>query len=340
MYRGLTRAVLASAATLAITSGTRAQEPERDVRAHFEWRAPPGCVNGAALTRSVETLLKRNVFVDASSADVIVEGAAEARAEGGWNATLRMRAADGRELGMRSIVSESRDCRAVEGPLAVVLALLVDLERREIVLQVPEALPEEPKPKPRPAPKAKPAPSVRPETPAPEPWHGATSFGAVASWGLLPELAFGVAARGQVEVVSNLDLGLELSVWPEKKSDDAGKGGGFSAWLVTALACPELVELGAVETYGCAGFSSGVVSATGVGLARANSPSRFHANASARVGGSLRLTGPVALAAELGLAASLTRPRFFYEEANGNEIDVHRSAILVPLGGIFLRADL
>lgn len=338
MYRGLTRAVLGIAATLALSTSARAQESDREVRAHFQWRAPPGCVNDGALVRSVETLLKRKVFVEATAADVLVEGEAELRSGGGWNATLHMRAADGRELGVRSIVSESSDCRAVEGPLAVVLALLVDLERREIALHVPEAPPQPAKPAPRPVVEPKP---IAPAKPTPtHPWHGATSFGAVAAWGLLPDLALGVAARGQVETLPELDVGLELSVWPEKRSDDAGPGGGFSAWLVTALGCRELVELDALEAYGCVGFSSGVVSATGVGLATAQSPARFHANASLRGGASLGLTGPIALALELGLAASFSRPRFFYEEANGNEIDVHRSSVLVPLGGIFLRADL
>jgi hypothetical protein len=334
MHRGEARAALFGIALFTLTTFARAQEPERDVRASFTWRAPPGCVNDQALTRSVEALVKRKVFVPSSEADVLVEGAAEPRAEGGWTATLRMRAQDGRELGVRSIVSEGSDCRAIEGPLAVVLALLVDLERREIVLEVPPPASEPPKRAEKPKPPLK----VEPErAPAPEPerWHGTTSFGAVGAWGLLPALAFGIAARGQVEVVPGVVPGLELSAWPEKQSDDAGPGGGFSAWLVTALGCVEKPQL-----YGCVGISSGIVSAAGIGLARAESPSRWYVGANARIGAKLSLFGPLRLGAELGVGASFTRPRFYYEEANGNQVDVHRSAVLVPLGGIFLRADL
>lgn len=328
------RAALACIALSTLTTFARAQEPERDVRASFTWRAPPGCVNDRALVRSVEALVKRKVFVPQPEADVLVEGAAEPRTEGGWTATLRMRAQDGRELGVRSIVSAGNDCREIEGPLAVVLALLVDLERREIVLEVPPSAPEplKKREKPKPEPKVVPEPALAPE---PKPWHGTTSFGALGSWGLLPKLALGIAARGQVEVVPHVVPGLELSAWPEKQSNDAGPGGGFSAWLLTALGCVEQTEL-----YGCVGVSTGIVSAAGIGLGRAESPSRWYAGANARIGGKLSLFGPLGLGAELGLGASFTRPRFYYQEANGNQVEVHRSALLVPLGGIFLRADL
>jgi hypothetical protein len=156
----------------------------------------------------------------------------------------------------------------------------------------------------------------------------------------LPELAFGIAARGQVEVVRRMALGLELSAWPEKQSDEAGPGGGFTAWIVTALGCPTLVSPGRVEVQACAAISSGIVSANGLRLAQASSPSRFYASASLRGLASVSLVGPLSLAGELGLAASFTRPRYYYREQNGTEIDVHRSGLLVPLGGIFLRADL
>jgi hypothetical protein len=314
----------------------RAQE-QAEVSAHFTWRAPPGCVNDATLVASVEQLLKRKVFVDKTEADVLVEGAAEPHPAGGWSATLRMSAPDGRELGVRSIVSEAAECRAVEGPLAVVLALLVDLEKREIVLEVPAEEPAQPAPKV--APKRR-APPERPPPREPEPWHGATSFGAVATWGFLPDLAIGLAARGELELTAGWAGALELGVWPEKRSDESGPGGGFSAWLVTAMLCPTVFRPEPLRLYGCAGCSSGIVSATGVGLADAESPTRVYAGMNARIGASLALSGPFALAAELGLGTSFSRPRFFYFEPSGSEVQVHQSSVVVPLGGIFLRAEL
>jgi hypothetical protein len=340
--RAIRWAAVAFVASLVVLRSARADEVGREVTAHFAWRAPPGCVNDRTLVESVEKLLKRRVFVAADQADVQIEGAAEPRAEGGWSAKIEMRARDGRSLGVRSIVSDGSDCRRVEGPLAVVLALLVDFERREIELEIP-APPAEPTPLPPPAESKAISPSER-EHAAPAPpadvVRGATAFGAAAAWGMVPGLAFGLVARGELETVERWAVALELGVWPGHRHADAGRGGEFSAWTGSVLACPDLVSAGRFRGRACGGITAGSISGTGMGLVEVESPNRLYFDAGARAGVTLRVFGPFALAAELGAAVPLARPRFFYERADGSEVTVYRVAAIVPLAAVFVRTEL
>jgi hypothetical protein len=323
-------------ALLVFAPRAQAEELGTNVRAHFAWVAPPGCVKEPTLEKSVEELLKRPVFVAEADADVTIEGRAEPRDAGGWTGTLTMRARDGRALGTRSLVSESADCRALEGPLAVVLALLVDLERREVVLELP--VPESPPPAPAPA-AAPPAPAPLPPT-EPRGPSGAIALGARAAWGFLPAVDEALVLRGEVDLDADYGGAFDLGLWRPERADDSGPSGEFSAWLFGLALCRALARSEAVHAGLCLGVSAGSITGYGIALSEAATERRNYLEATTRAEGALRVAGPLEIGAELGLGVPFTRPRFYYALADGTPVTVHRVAAVVPQGGIFLRVPL
>jgi len=86
------------------------------------------CIPTQALARAVEDRLARRVFVSAAQADVSVEGRIE-KSKGkasGWRAVITIRDGAGATLGTRELEKPDASCDAMNEPLALVIAVMID----------------------------------------------------------------------------------------------------------------------------------------------------------------------------------------------------------------------
>jgi hypothetical protein len=143
------------------------------VRAELEWHRGDGaesCIDGATLASRVEARLDRRVFVP-TDGDVRVMGRITAAHTGdGFFATLTLEAG-GHRIGTRELSSARAACAALEESLALMLALLVDVTRDEIQLNLPDE-------------------SASTEASTHEPWRGGARILASIGSGTLPDVAW------------------------------------------------------------------------------------------------------------------------------------------------------
>lgn len=127
MAHGLVyRCSLLLACLLGFASAGNAQSADRGAALH--WVRLPGaeeCAGGDALSRAVETKLRREVFPEPRDASVLIEGYVEPAA-GGYRAALQVRSSAGALLGSRELSSQARNCDELSETVAVVLAVMID----------------------------------------------------------------------------------------------------------------------------------------------------------------------------------------------------------------------
>jgi len=83
----LARAAQLATSVLCIARGSLADE----VSARLVWKRSPGaelCIDAAALEQAVNSRWHRQVFVDAPSADLVVDGNIERRGRKVWSASI------------------------------------------------------------------------------------------------------------------------------------------------------------------------------------------------------------------------------------------------------------
>jgi hypothetical protein len=124
-------------------------------KVRLEVQADPGCVTSESLATAVRGLLERDAFDESSTAVIRVEIASHGSS---FEAKLTLEAR-GRVVGTREIVREGASCAVIEGPLAVVTALLIDVAEASIRIVVP------PPPPPPPPPPARPVTRLPPKSP-------------------------------------------------------------------------------------------------------------------------------------------------------------------------------
>src|SRR5262245_19918567 len=101
-------------------------EEPTPTKARLEWRRGENsdeCIGGPALKEAVDRRWGRRVFVDDSSADVVVKGTVRRR-RGAWSVHLELERADGSKLGSRDIVTRSSECSSLDDSVALALGLM------------------------------------------------------------------------------------------------------------------------------------------------------------------------------------------------------------------------
>src|SRR5277367_3092114 len=123
--------VLALAAALAGAAAPAAAEaPPRT--SSLGWVRLPGaeaCLGSRDLALAVEQRLARTVFVSPAQADVLIDGyitAIPAPDPPRFKAHLTLSDAHGAVLGTRELTAPEGGCHAIDEPLALVVALLID----------------------------------------------------------------------------------------------------------------------------------------------------------------------------------------------------------------------
>lgn len=283
----------------------------------FAWTVPPTgeCAERDQIAADVEHVLGHSPFAPAGAARARVEVRVEA-ATGtpGWMARISLADAEGRSIGVRELRTTEPSCHALDGPVALVAALMVEASRPE------------------------PAPLHVPPTSPPEPavsepdWRAEWRMAAVGSGGLLPgfalgaQLAVGATPPGFVPIVAAVTL------WPGADRTVAERGGTFSAWHAGLSLCPPLAsnDWGGVGL--CVGAEAGVLSAAGVGLDTIASPQRPLVAARADARAWLALGGPFILHFQAGAVVPFIRPNYLYDGPDGAPVEVHRPWPVVPVG--------
>lgn len=334
-WRAATR--VAVAVTL-LAAPSRGAEGETAALGWVRLDGAGACPNAHDLAKRIEARVGRRVLVSASEATMLVEAHVRATDAGGLEASIETARADGSALGTRKLSSPGLDCAELADKIALVIAVTIDPNAALDSKSAPKPLPV------KPAAPAQPAP-VRPEirivvnrerivvrdVPRPaRPWRTAARVAATASVGLLPGVTPGVSAAVLAQAPGFVPLELSGHVWLEREVNVDSGGAQFSLFAAGLAACPR-VALRPVQLELCGGVTVGSMRARGFGFDDRAEQARAVAlvTAGARLGASL--TGPLSLFGGAQIHGAVVRPRFFYEDQNGSQRDVHRSA---PVGGM------
>ncbi len=308
---------------------------ESDVTACLVWQSSSkagGCPDASRITQAVEDLVGRRVFVGPGQCDVTVRGEAKLNTPGaGWTATLSMFGRDGQLLGERELQGPDTQCQASQGPVSLVLAMMVEIKRKRARVRVPSA----PAPASSPSPVAMSAPeSTPPRDWSSKGWRSDSLFGLAVTTGLLPGVSVGPRLALGLDGPGFVPLIFDLTMWTSTREAVEGRGGTFWAWHAGASVCPTV--LGKSQSYLriCFGGQAGLMFASGAGLDVQRDARRTHVHGEARVQGRLHLLGPFGLAAGLGLAVPLSRPTYVYFDNDGIVHEVFRPWLVAPLGTI------
>ncbi len=219
---------------------------------------------------------------------------------------------------MRSL--NGATCASVTEAAALVLALAID---PDAVASHPLALPaEEPPPPPPPPPPTPPPPPpplavlLRVAPPAPRP-----PVARRAHWNIRASIFADLGSLPQATLGPSLALGLSIGAWRleveanyalAQRTVGSSRGGEFDLFFGGVVAC-RLVHLAVMEIGGCGGFELGSLRGLAFGVSQPTTGSGVWLGA--RFGAMLRvpLGTRWGLAAELGGAVPLLRPRFVIE---------------------------
>lgn len=289
--------------------------------------APPPssqCADRAQLVAAVATRLGRDPFVE-HGADIAVSVRYEKRER--WEALVTLTRVGGRQIGAREISTESPTCAGLHDPVALVVALLVDVSRDELPAQTPEAHPE---PQPAP-PKALRIPAPRSSRPG---LSVLWSLSASSALGLLPDAGFGGQIGIWLEPSEYFALGITATYWFEQRSqlEDRPAGVEMRADGLSAELCGPRLALDALWLRPCVVQRFSRLSASAFGFDVSGQQTRSAAGTG--LGGQLFLpvSGPVGLFGSASAEAQWIRDRFVYVRSDGTRGELHRSA---PIVGFF-----
>ncbi|MBI4954030.1 MAG: hypothetical protein HY908_18550 [Myxococcales bacterium] len=308
------------------------------------WSRLPGaesCIGSSELARAVEKLLGRSVFVSAAQADVAVEGHVEpvgGAAPAGWRAVITMADRSGKPLGSREIPSTDRSCRALDEPVALAVALMID----------PDALSGPPPPPPPPDPVEPtvvpiyvpvPGPAPPPPADAEPPWHIAGRAGLSVGLGVLPTVAPGLEAALVVEPPWFIALeGTAAAYLPRPVERDGASADFVMAHAGIAL-CPVTRRFGGLELSVCAELQLGSLWADGThGDGSDYAQHQLVANAASRVRLGYRVWGPFSVGLGFAGAVALVRPPFEAHDAAGRPVELFRLSPLMAVPDLALGA--
>lgn len=312
------------------------------------WHGGPGtesCAKAEELQRAAEVQLERQVFVaPGSPARLTLVVEVERREEPrGFHATVRVEAEDGRDPGTRELDVSGDDCRALDEPLALVVALMADTElSRPLEPAEPEPEPPEP-PEPRPpvvhdderdlAPiETGPAPSP------PAPWRAELGASIVGAYAVLPapsiggDLALVVAPGSFPEVMLH-----GAAFLPREEPLPADTAVRFLFAYGGVSLCPELASSERALLRGCIGPAVGALRAESRGLTNGRDTTRLVIASEIGLRGRFELGRGVLATAALSFLLPL-RPETFTYKSDGQSENIFQMghlAIAASVGGAY-----
>ena len=290
--------------------------------------ASPGCPDQADLAEAVSVRLGRNPFV-ATNSDMDISVRYQ-KAES-WQALVHLSTASGHSLGVREISTDAANCAALRDPIALVVALLVDVSVDE--------LPPEPEPvagKPaRPKKRSLRIPAPTPKDPS---LRVLWAVSASASAGLLPNLAVGAQAGVWIAPSDSIAVGLGLQFWPSQRDELAGRPAGVDirADALAAELCGPRLDLNSLWLRPCLVQRFSRLSASAFGFDSNRESGRLAL--STGLGGHMfvPLLGSFGAFSSVSADVHWLRDRFVYARSDGTRGELHRPA---PIAG-FLQVGL
>jgi hypothetical protein len=252
----------------------------------------PACPRAEEIVSGVNRLLGRSAIADDGD-DLRVYWRVEPIARGTVS-VFRLVARDGTELGVRAVRSEGPDCQARRDADVLTLALMLDV----------------------------------PGTPEPPARSGpplALALGSTAALGWFPEPRLGVDGQLSMALGRRFAPGLGFTWWPASAYFAGSNHYQMSAWLLSLSGSLALWESPLGRAGLRAGVRAGGVRAAGLGLAVNTSSSQGVADLTAAAEASVRLLGPLSLAAAAGVATPLRRPEVTFQDAERRTVAAHRA---------------
>ncbi len=296
------------------------------------------CIATQALARNVEERLGRSVFVSAAEADLSVEGRIEKAKAGGWRAVLTVRDATGKQLGTRELTRPDASCDAMNEPLTLVIALMIDPEaamrpKPEPTPPVPTTTASEEPPPPPPPPPPTATTAEQPTRPPPsryDQWNfeglGAVTFAS----GLTPSVAVGAGVEALL-YPPRIPVGFRgftTLFYPSTADKDGAKASLDMLYLGGAL-CPT-IRGQRINVMGCLGGHLGLIrpraETSGRGI-KENILPIWNALAELRV--SIPIVRPIGFQAGVGAALPLFRSTIEYRTTTGAIEELHKVSIVV-----------
>jgi hypothetical protein len=270
----------------------------------------------------VERQLGRAAIVSAAQADLAIEGRVEKTAQG-FRANVTLTNAHGETLGTRELESANSDCRALDGSLALVIALLIDPDA---------ALGPRPPPPPAPAPvvvKERIFVPVPAQAAPPRPWGVNISLGPSFAAGLLPRIGVGVGLRAQLDPPAFVPIEVGVNLWLDAHVDAPGtptRGATLSLSYGYLGACPLAYLRGRARVAACADLVGGALQAGGHGFRTSNAVGQESPLVAAMLVGrtGIRLVGALELGVGLGMVIPFTRPAIEYLDTGSTQQELFR----------------
>jgi hypothetical protein len=311
---GLSGATLALG--LAWTAPSLAVPPTVNLRVNA---APPECVGAAELRERLAALPQ------AMDAAQVIEIGVELRADepAGYVADVVVQS-KGRGTQLRSVATESSNCRELDDALLVVVDALVTgaTVDEPVVEKAPLPAPPEPTPRDR----GNVAPPVRPSTPGR--LSPSASLGMALELGALPGATASARldARFTLGAHAALRFGLGVTPWTSSRALETASV-DFRLTSGRALGCWDFLAASWAYLDACAGLDAGVVTTTSVGLSSTATTVRPAAWAMTEASLGLRL-GPLVPELNAFFAPALVREGYRATDTSGAPQTIHRTAAL------------
>jgi hypothetical protein len=314
------------------------------------WDVPPGtagCIAVDELERAVETQVGRSLFSRPPS-DVSVVVKIEQLKPSRWRALVSIRNAQGRVWGNREITSDQGNCRKLDSPLVLVLALMADSELLEAPPSEtkPAAKPGPPPPPPKtdepsqpeatgaPDADANPSPIVEPPSP-PRRYNLDLEASGVMGIGVLPSASLGAELGGELSSPSFIGVRGHVVAYVPQKSDLASGGSiHFTVAYAGLGICPLRQEPSSMIVEACAGADVGFVHAKSEGLEGARSTTKRLWQATAAFRGLFAINDKWFVTASIGAVFALGPVSFVYQRNNGSTEEIHQQADLSLEGAL------
>jgi hypothetical protein len=326
---------LAAPGTILAQPAGSAPEPELVALRWEGYGESEGCLGIPSLMVRVEDHLGRRAF-DPSSTQVLsvtvsVDG------ENRFRAVMRVLDASGKVLGERELVTNETTCSALDEPLVLAVALLVDsaLGAEPESEPPPPALPPEPPSPEPPEPPERRAPSeVEAPPPPPEPWRAASDLSLIVAEGVLPSLALGAEAGFVLDAPWLFPVRGRVAVFlpQEVELQPAGKL-GFWLGLAGMAACPLAVRPEGFAFLGCGGVDLLAQRAVSEGLDGSRSHTEWFAQLSFSLRMELDIRGPWYGVVSSAVGFPLEAPRFVYRRSE-QTVPVFRMADATLTAGL------
>ncbi len=340
--RGTRRRLLAIASALggfgaaSAASAKAWADDDASVSAYLEWNEPAlsPCPSRDALVLAVEGRLKRRVFVAERSSDVRLVVTVR-KMEATWGAELELRDRRGETLGTRRVRSRGADCGGLGDSLPVVVALLIDLPRRDVVAAAPEeratttgSLAPPADPPAQPPARAPVAVLALPRATPGSIGARVAMEGEIAS-GVLPGLSTGASLQGGIVTPSGwaIELGAGATL-PSTTRTQAGSA-SFTSVFGELIVCAPLVR-GWVALSACPGMRLGLVLAEGSTFDRNEAHARLLPEVSAGARLELPVGATLFLRLDAGATAPLARERYVFQADTGEVVPLHQPAAVAP----------